>query len=134
MAGDEPALLNIDDEGHDDDAADGDDDDDDNDDDDNEDDADDDSSSCSELLLLIFIDVDDDLHNHGELVFLILLLIPPIPNSDPQPISPILLLPHCIDQTQPLLGPQLGRKIGNVRKAGNSVESTVWIQPPGNFK
>ena len=30
---------------------------------------------CSELLLLIFIDVDNDLHNHGELVFLILLLI-----------------------------------------------------------
>ena len=70
MAGDEPALLNIDGEGHDDDAAD-----DDDDDDDNEDDADDDSSSCSELLLLIFIDVDNDLHNHGELVFLILLLI-----------------------------------------------------------
>ena len=38
VAGDEPALLNIDDEGHDDDAADGDDDDDDNDDDDNDDD------------------------------------------------------------------------------------------------
>ena len=39
MAGDEPALLNIDDEGHDDDAADDDDnDDDDNDDDDNDDD------------------------------------------------------------------------------------------------